>query len=192
MAKIQDGKGLGFEAGVDSTNRLLTESVALDVREEAVINGDSFEIGGGFSLTGTAETALIFVQNNGNRSLILDRFEFSGTESTGGTSDVMLLALYTDATAITSSTPSEAVNSNFASALALDASIELGNGSTSTVSGGSQFGASYVAYQGQPQSFSGPWALPRGATFALTATPPAGNSSLGFTVRVLCHLQRAE
>ena len=69
---------------------------------------------------------------------------------------------------------------------------ELGNGSTSTVTGGAQFGASYVAYKGQPQAFSGPWALPRGATFALTATPPAGNSSLGFTVRVLCHLQRAE
>ena len=192
MARIQDGKGFGFEAGVDATNRLLCESVALDVREEAVINGDSFEIGALVTLTGTAETAVIFVQNNGNRTLILDTFEFSGTESTGGSSDVMLLSLYTDATGISNGTASSAVNSNFASALVLDADVEVGNGSTSAVTGGSQFGASYVAFKGQPTSFTGPWALPRGATFALTATPPSGNSSLGFTVRILCHLQRVE
>jgi hypothetical protein len=189
MAKLQDGKGFGYEAGVDSTNRLLTESVALDVREEAVFNGDSFEIGGIVTLTGTAETAVLFVQNDGDRALIIDRFEFSAPESTGGTSDAMLLALYTGSTGITSGTAGAAVNANFASALALDATISIGNGSTSAVSGGSQFGASYIRFLGQ-SIFDGPWALPRGASFALTVTPPASNTSLPFTVRVLSHLER--
>lgn len=189
MARLNDGRGFGYEAGVDSTNRLLTEAVSLVVREEAVFAGDSFEIGAALTLTGTAETALLYVKNDGDRVLIIDRFEFSGAESTGGTSDAMLLALYTDAAGITSGTPGAAVNANFASALALDATVEIGNGSTSAVTGGSQFGASYVRYLGQP-IFDGPWALPRGASFVLTATPPASNTSLPFTVRALTHLQR--
>jgi hypothetical protein len=191
MAKIQDGKGFGFEAGVDSTNRLLTESVALAIREEAVVKGDSFEIGASVTLTGTSETALLFVENEGATTLIIDRFEFSGAESSGGTSDAVLLALYTGASAITSGTASAAVNANFGSALALDATVEVGNGSTSAVTGGTQFGASYIRFLGQT-IFDGPWAVPRGSSFALTVTPPASNTSLPFVVRVLTHLQRSE
>ena len=176
---------------MDATNRLLTESVAVVVREEAVNNGDSFEVGALVTLTGTAETAVVYVQNNGDRTLILDRFEFSATESTGGTSDVMLLALYTGPTTITNSTSSAAVNANFASALALDADVLVGNGSTSAVTGGTQFGASYIRFLGQ-SIFDGPWAVPRGSSFALTATPPASNTSMVFTVRVLTHLARVE
>ena len=191
MARIQDGSGRGFEAGVDSTNRLLVEGVALSIREEAVLKGQLYEIGGFFTLTGTAETAVLYVENQQEQTLVLDRFEFSGAESTGGTSDAMLLALYTGPSAITNSTASTAKNSNFGSALAPSFDIQLGNGSTSAVTGGTQFGASYITYLGQSM-FDGPWAVPRGQSFALTATPPASNTSLNFTVRLLAHLERSE
>ena len=92
---------------------------------------------------------------------------------------------------MTNGTASAAVNANFASALQLDADIETGNGSTSTVSGGSTFGSSYILFEGEA-TFDGPWALPRGASFVMACTPPSGNTSMGFTVRVLTHLQRSE
>ena len=101
MARIQDGSGRGFEAAVDETNRLLVESVAQSIREEAVLDSTSFELGGLVTLTGTAETAVLFVENDQDKTLVLDRFEFSSPESTGGTSDVMLLTLYTGPSAIT-------------------------------------------------------------------------------------------
>lgn len=190
MAKIDDGTGKGFQAGVDSTNRLLVEAVQLDVREEAVLEGSSFEIGSSATLTVASELAFVYVKNNGDRTLIIDRFEFSGTASTGGAGNTMLLTLYNGST-MTNGTASAAINANFSSALQLDADIETGNGSTSTVSGGTPFGASYIVFEGQAV-FNGPWAIPRGASFVIAGTPPAGNTSMGFSVRILTHLQRSE
>lgn len=190
MAKITDATGRGFEAGVDSTNRLLTESVNLDIREEAVLEGASFEIGSNATLTVDTELAFVYCKNNGDRTLIIDRFEFSGTGSTGGAGNTMLLTLYNGAT-MTNGTASSAINANFASALTLDADIEAGNGSTSTVSGGTVFGAAYITFEGQ-SVFNGPWAIPRGASFVMAGTPPSGNTSMGFGVRILTHLQRSE
>lgn len=190
MAKIQDATGRGFEAGVDSTNRLLTESVALDIREEAVLLGASYEIGTLLTLTVDTETAILYVKNNSDRTLIIDRFEFSGTASTGGAGSTLLLTLYNGAS-MTNGTPTSSVNANFASALTLEADVEAGNGSTSAASGGTPFGSSYITFEGQA-IFQGPWSLPRGSTFVMTATPPSGNTSMGFTMRTLTHLQRSE
>jgi hypothetical protein len=190
MAKITDATGRGFEAAVDSTNRLLVEAVQLAVREEAVLEGASFEIGTLLTFTVDTETAILYVENNGDRTVIIDRFEFSGTASTGGSENTLLLTLYSDAT-MTNGTTTTAVNANFSSALTLIADVEAGNGSTSAASGGTPFGSSYITYEGQ-SIFSGPWALPRGASFVMTATPPSGNTSLGFTMRTLVHLQRSE
>ena len=189
MARISDGSGAGFDAKVDSTNRLLTEAVALDIREEAVLQGTSFEIGTLLTFTVATESAILYVKNNGNSTLVIDRFEFSGAASTGGTGDTLLLTLYNGAT-MTNGTPTSAVNANFASALQFDGDVEAGNGSTSTVSGGTPFGSSYIKFEGQ-SVFGGPWAIPRGSSFVMTATPPSGNTSLSFTMRTLTHLQRS-
>lgn len=191
MARIDDGAGTGNVAKVDSTNRLLVEGVALSIGEEAVLGGVRFEVGAALTLTGTAETAVIFLENQQEKTLIIDRFEFAADQSTGGTSDAMALKLYTGATGITSSTPSQSVNSNFGSSLVLNADVQVGNGSTSAVTGGNLFGVSYIRFLGQ-SVFDGPWAMPRGTAFALTVTPPASNTSLPFSVRVLTHLERSE
>lgn len=190
MAKIQDATGRGFEAGVDSTNRLLTEAINVAVREEAVLQGASFEIGALATVTVDTEIGLLRVRNNGDRTLIIDRFEFSGTASTGGVGDTLLLTLYSGSS-MANGTASSAVNANFASALQLEADVEAGNGSTSTVSGGTPFGSSYIRFEGQA-IFNGPWAIPRGSSFVMTATPPAGNTSMSLTIRALTHLQRSE
>lgn len=190
MATIQDATGNGFEAAVDSTNRLLVESVSLRSREEAVLLGVSYEIGTLQTLAVDTELAFLYVKNNSERTLVIERFEFSGTASTGGAGNTMQLTLYNDST-MTNGTASAAVNANFASSLTLDADIEVGNGSTSTVSGGSPFGSSYITFEGA-SIFHGPWALPRGSQIVMAGTPPTGNTSMGFTVRMLTHLQRSD
>lgn len=190
--QIIDGTGSGTFAKVDSTNRLETHSVTLTERTEAVNLGVSYEIGvPPTALTVSSETALIYIKNNERQPLVLSRFEFSGAESTGGTSDVCLLKLYQAPTGITPSTAGGAVNALFGSARPLDCDIETGNGSTSAVTGGTLFGAAYVTFLGQ-SVFSGPWVIPQGQSIALTVTPPASNTSLPFGVRILTHLQRGE
>ena len=190
--QIIDGTGTGTFAKVDSTNRLETHSVTLTERNEAVQNGVGFELGAPpTNFTVATETALIFIKNDGNNPLVITRWEFSGAESTGGTSDVTLLKLYQGVTSITNSSPGGAVNSLFGSNISLDATISLGNGSTSAVTGGSAFGSAFVKYLGQ-SVFDGPWVLPQGQSIALTVTPPASNTSMLFGVRVLVHLQRED
>lgn len=190
--QIIDGTGSGTFAKVDSTNRLETHSVTLTERVEAVQNGVGFEIGAPpTDFTVATETAIIFIRNDGNTSLVISRWEFSGAESTGGTSDVTLLKLYQGVTNITNSSPGGAVNSLFGSSIPLDATISLGNGSTSAVTGGTTFGAAFVKHVGQ-SIFNGPWVLPQGQSIALTVTPPASNTSMLFGVRVLVHLQRED
>jgi hypothetical protein len=102
---------------------------------------------------------------------------------------VCLLKLYQGATGITNSTPGGAVNALFGSAKQLDATIEVGNGSTSAVTGGTLFGASYITFLGQ-SIFDGPWVLPRGQSVTLTVTPPASNTSLPFGHHSRRHRQR--
>lgn len=187
---IEDGTGRGYLAEVDMTNRLRVESIGIPERIEAVNNGDAYEIGAPpVTFTGTAETGLIYVQNNDPRDLIIERWEFSSAESTGGTSGVTLLRLYKDATGVTNSSPGGAVNSNFGSSKALAVDVEIGNGSTSAVSGGTLFGAAYIEIAKQ-SLFEGPWELPRGKAIALSVTPPTGNTSMPLGVRIITHLRR--
>jgi hypothetical protein len=188
---IEDGTGKGFLCKVDNTNKLEVHSVGLAERGEAIQLGRGFEIGAfPIDFTGTTETAMIYVKNNEASPLVIDAWEFSGAESTGGTSDVCLLKLYQGPTGLTNSTPGGAVNGLFGSSRELSADIETGNGSTSAVTGGTLFGASYMPYLGRAFPFSGPWVLQRGKSIALTVTPPASNTSMLFGVRILCHLQR--
>ena len=188
---IEDGTGKGFLAKVDSTNKLEVRAVSLPSRSSAVQLEEGFEIGTlPVTFTGTSETALLFVKNNGS-TLILEVFEFSGAESTGGTSDVCLLKLYQLPTGITNGTPGGAVNSRFGSSKSLKVDVEIGDGSTSAVSGGSLFGGSYVKYVGQAV-FDGPWVLPQGQSVALTVTPPASNTSMPLGVRIRCHIQQGD
>lgn len=190
MNFIQDGKGRGFVAAVDSTNRLSAAAVSITERQQAVLEGDAFEIGvPPIALTGTAETAFLFVKNLEDRDLVISTFEFSGAESTGGTSAVTLLKLYTNATTITNSSTGGSVNALIGSNATLNSTVLVGNGSTSAVTGGSLFGAAYVRYAGQAL-FTGPWVLQRGNSIVLTVTPPASNTSLPFGVRLTTHLQR--
>jgi hypothetical protein len=103
---IQDGTGKGNLAQVDNTNKLEVHGVSESERDEAVEEGKGFEIGTPpVALTVATETALLFIQNDGDVPMVLDRWEFSAAESTGGTSDVCLLKLYQGATGITNSTP---------------------------------------------------------------------------------------
>lgn len=186
---LRDGTGKGFLCKVDSTNKLEVHSVVQSEREEAVAEGKGFEIGA-FPITfsGTTETAMIFIKNNG-APLVLDVWEFSGAESTGGTSDVCFLTLYQGVTSVTNGTAGTPVNSLFGSNRQLSVDVEIGNGSTTAIVGGTPFGASYIRYCGQ-SNFIGPWVISTGQTIALTVTPPASNTSMPLGVRIRCHLKR--
>ena len=62
---ITDGKGNGFRAGVDSFNRLLVRSTTERLDQQAMEDGDAYNVNtGDISLTNGAETACLYFKNN--------------------------------------------------------------------------------------------------------------------------------
>jgi hypothetical protein len=62
---IGDGKGHGFLAGVDSENRLLVRSTSERTDQQAMEDGDAYNINtGDISLTNGADTACLYFKNN--------------------------------------------------------------------------------------------------------------------------------
>lgn len=62
--KIIDGKGRGFEAGVDPHHHLMVTSQGWTAFEHACVLGDVYVLSSGLvNMTGTGETAMIYMSN---------------------------------------------------------------------------------------------------------------------------------
>ena len=69
---IGDGKGKGFTAGVDSNQRLLTQSISFERPDYFSTVGQSFNINTGkFTLTSANKSAVLYVKYNGTQSLVI-------------------------------------------------------------------------------------------------------------------------
>jgi len=88
MAKIEDGKGNGYLAAVDSTNRLEVHAATVDEERVATVEGEAWQIGSAIvSFTAATESAILYVKNTGDGDLIVDRLRLHLGTVTGGTGD---------------------------------------------------------------------------------------------------------
>ena len=85
MAVIENGKGTGDKAKVDSSNRLATLATTITSAEDATERADSFNINSGLvTLTDASEQGILYVKNNGDRDLKISAIVVILGPSTGG------------------------------------------------------------------------------------------------------------
>jgi len=174
--QIQDGKGTGFLAGVDNTNRLQTRTINEGIFQNSSRNGNSFFLGTPLvTLTTATASAIIYVENNEDQDLMIEEIFFISEASTGGVGNMFRTAWYKNPTDIlgTLTTP---LNQNFGSSAELNATIKYG-AQGAGVSGGTLVSALSFPLQ-QFNILETNLVLPKGTSFAITVQPPASNTSM--------------
>jgi len=174
--QVQDGKGTGLLAGVDTTNRLQTRSITEGIFQNSSKNGNSFFVGTPLvTLTTATSSAVFFIQNDGTDDLMLEEIFFISEASTGGTGNMFRTIWYKNPTDIagTSTTP---LNQNFGSSIELDCTLKYG------AQGAGVSGGTIVAQLSFPlQQFNmlkTDLLLPKGTSVAIAVQPPAGNTNM--------------
>ena len=187
--QIIDGTGNGFKARVTRKNRLSVQSLALPARLGASDDDRAFSINSGsVVLTGASESGVLYYKNNADDSFRIDAIGIAFETSTGGTAAVKINIIKnpTAGTLITDKTPAPIQsNANFASSVELVGDAFVG-GAASTVTDGTRH-----TYTTQGLS-SGALlltaiVLKKGASVAITFTPPAGNTSMACNAVFLGH-----
>lgn len=174
--QIQDGTGKGYVAGVDSKNRLITSTINETTFQHASEQGDAFFLGTpSITLTNAAESAVFFIENNEDQPLIIGEFFITADATTGGTPNMFKVSWYKNPTNI-SGTLSSSLNQNFGSSNELDATIRFG-AQGAGVSGGTLV-ATLSFPIGQFNRLEANLVLEKGSSFAITITPPTGNTSM--------------
>jgi hypothetical protein len=188
--QIIDGRGSGKRAGIDSDNRLLTQSINETIFQHAAEEGDAFFIGTPLiNLTNSAASAVIIIENNEEEPLILGNFFLIAESTTGGSPNMFRVTWYKNPTSISGGTTTSGLNQNFGSSKTLDATIQYG-AQGSAVTGGTV--AAQLSFPiGEVNDIPANLVLPKGSSFALTVAPPAGNTSMNvqFGTRAIKYIQ---
>ena len=177
--KINDGSGKGFSVKVDECQRLHTHAFTICANTSATINGDVFDICSGIvTLTTACESGMLYIKNNENDDIIISlQFVNLGT-STGGT-EQSIVTFYlspTTGTLISGACPTSVLNRRIGSSSALD--VDTFNGEEgSTITNGNA-----ISFPSTSFTSNSPYVLPKGATFAVSITPPTGNTSMSAAV----------
>lgn len=173
---IQDGTGKGFNAGVDSTNRVLTRTVGETIFENSAEKGEAYFIGTPLvTLTNAAASGIFLIVNNEDFDIIFDNF-YVIAESTNATVQMFKTVWHQSSTALSSSVLVTPLNQNFGSSKVLDATVVSGvQGSTFT---GGNIVAQLSFPIGQFNQLNGSLVLPKGSSFGIGIIPPTGNTSM--------------
>jgi hypothetical protein len=174
---IEDGTGTSAKLRISTENRAQTDAITRRIDQLAAEDGRLYQIGAGVvNLTSANESAVLFLKNESDFDYEIVNVTLSSGLSTGGASgDSFLAQLYVNPTSITG-TDAPFVNNNLGSSKTPQGVFTAGQ-EASAIVGGQLGGAAYfpVAKFERVGLF---WVLPKGASFAISITPPVGNTSL--------------
>lgn len=174
---IQDGKGTGYNAGVDSNNRLLSRTINETIFENSAMGGEAYFVGTPLvTLTNAALSGIFLFINNEDYDIIFDNFFFIAESTTGGSPSIFRATWYKNPTALSSATSLTPLNQNFGSSKTLSATAQYG-AQGSTFTGGSV--AAQLSFPiTQFNQLDAKLILPKGSSFGIGITPPTGNTSM--------------
>jgi len=188
MSMIQDGTGKGDFAAVTVNNRLKTTGVDLTLEEAATESGDTYNISSDeITLNTTGENVLFYVKSNEANNLLITNVivnikDYTGTD---GQPEIKVYRDPTAGTIVTNAVAATQLNRNFGSAKTLDADLYQGvqgdtiNGQSGTIQVYLPSTAALTF-----NAFSTGTVLPKGGTFAVSYTPPAGITSMKVIVAI--------
>ena len=195
MAKIEDGTGFGYAAKVDNTNRLEVAASVVDEERVAILRGEAWAVGTGLlQFTAANNAAVVYIKNDSEADLIVDRMRVMFGTATGGTGDWLFRIDRnpTGGTIIDNATAAGVLNINHGSSttpqgLFYKSSVSPIAGTPDTVTGGS--GSQFpIKSTGENQLIiPAGRILPTGSSLALQVQPPAGTTSAYINIVTRCY-----
>ena len=188
MTQIRNGAGGGgHRLKIDATNRGWIRSVVETEQSEQAKEGNAYIVSSGLiTLTNASESALLYFKNSETKPVNITRLLASVRNSTGATTSHALLNVYRAPTGLSGGSSGAAFNINFNSPKTLSGTVTKG------AQGASITGGTLVAAISTPTEDTKDEEtviiLPPGASIGISATPPAGNTSLQIGVSFSCHL----
>lgn len=179
---IQDGTGKGYLVKVTPSNRMLSEATVVDPEDEAIRFGLGWQIASGpVAFTASTSSSILYVKNEGEQALILDRAVLILSTATGGVGDWTFQTLRNpaqDGTIVTNALAAGVSNSNHGSSKQPDALCYRGvQGDTVDVSGAGT-GAPLPIQQSQARTvFPLGRRLELGSSIAWRLTPPPSTTA---------------
>jgi hypothetical protein len=183
--EITDGTGGGFGVKVDYRNRLYTETVQKEEYAEAAREGNAYTVNSGYvTLTGSSATsAILFLTNDGNNDIVIDRINLSVKDSAGTTETHGRFIFYrnpgsmTNGTSVSVTTP----NLNFGSSNTLEVTTERGQNGAGFTTTSDVFGSPVVPLQ-NITFISSVATLPKGSSVGFSFVTPTSNTSVQVAV----------
>lgn len=190
MTMIEDGKGTGLRAQVNSKNRLVTETVTFDREDDAISSEVGYQLTSGQVIytSGGTPAGVFFMKNLEAVDVVLDRVVLMIGTATGATGDWFhrIIRNPTGGSLISNAIPGGISNSNHGSANILNGGDEIFKGiETDDVTGGT--GVALPVHVGNNRIlFPIGRRIPKNSSFAVEITPPVGTTA-AISVTV-CHV----
>jgi hypothetical protein len=190
MTIIKDGLS-GNTAAVDGSNRLDVHAVTVTETQEAIQNGDAYNINTGLiTITGATESALFYLKNNEERDFIVDAIAVGVTD--GDTSDSGIVTVVKNPTSVSFSADVDMnSNRNFGSSNTLASSLVYKGADAATITGGSDLGIFLQNDNGRLFATVNV-GIPKGRSIAIKYDPNLASGSLSVYAALIGHLKREE
>jgi len=174
MDILEDGKGSGYKAEVDSDNRLSVMSVGASVASsEALSRGGAFVLPSGFlSLTTTGSfNGIFYIKNTSpTKNLFIGKIRTCG--DTAGSVQVKLLRNPTAGTLISDANDATKLTSNFGRNDIFEGDAYVASSDGKTVTDGADYSQYIQKTAGHSiQDYEGAIVLPNGSSIAMVAKP---------------------
>lgn len=185
---IEDGKGTGSKARVDTNNRMHTEAVTASEEEHQIDKGDGYNLNTG-NITFSAAGTLMYLKNNEDKDLSISHIAVGvGLATTSDMGEITITRnstggdLISDASAIDMNQ-----NRNFGSNQTLTVDVFKGK-SGGTSSGGNNI---LLFYQGSSGRLfaSINMILTKGSSISITYDPKLGSGSVKAYCALICFLK---
>jgi hypothetical protein len=181
--QITDAKGNEYGAEVNSFNQLQVASVSQSRENYSTEFGNAFQVTNGrINLTNDSKSALLYIKNDSENDLVMDRVVLIQGSSTNGVGDASFQTLRnpTAGTIITNASLAGVSNSNHGSSNAINGLNYKGvQGDTFT----NGTGVNLPIMQSQNRStFPLNRVLPKGSSIGWAYTPPLSNTSIDIVI----------
>lgn len=179
---IIDGTGKGTGAKVGDKHRLHTHSLSASAASVATVTGDVFNVSSELvTLTTDSDSAALYIKNNEDESISVTTLFVNLGTSTGGVGK-SLVSFHlnpTSGTIITEEVAAQVLNRNIGNSETLTVDAYKG-AEAKTVSGGD-----IIQLPLNGGAVVSEYVLSKGSRFALSVTPPPGNTSMQIQIGFL-------
>lgn len=175
------------QAAVSEDGRLEVAAVTESIVIEAVEDGDAFTANTNLiTLTSAADTPVFYLKNGVEDDILITSVNISTLGSTGGADNLIVVKRQVlfdpSSTLITAGTVVPAVNRNGGSAKQFDGTLTKGATGLTLVTPTTI--SSIVGDFTTQQTLDFSSIIPKNGEVAVSVTPPAGNTSMGFIISV--------